>query len=188
MDSELEDSLVELTDVMSSVSSSYAIWRELTDADNRLMYEDIKEEFRDFFSTIDHANLAVVVTGLSIFFEENGNTHNLKTVLLKKTKQGRLYERRVDGWLSEIESWAPMLKKIMILRSNVFAHRGGKNSAPGFFQRAQITPNEIGELVSKAEALLAEVARAIAWDKVVLPQTREAKESTQALKRALRNA
>jgi len=127
----------ELLDIMADVSSSYAVWRELTDEACRERYEAIKTQYGDFFITIERANLAMVVNGLYMLLDGRKDTDNLQLVLERQRALGQLYEGRVDKWLEEIRSWKPLSKKIMYLRSNIFAHRGGKKrhlSSPGMLQ------------------------------------------------------
>lgn len=183
--SDIEKMVTELLDIMADVSSSYALWRELTDADNREKYETTKIAYEDFFLTIDRANLAMVVNGLYMLFESRNNTKNLQAVLRRQRSLGHLYEYRIDKWLTEINSWKPLTQKIVILRSNIFAHRGGKVTSSEFAKRAAITPDEIGELITKTERFLKEFAEAVLFNTTILPFSGQAKKSTEELMKVL---
>lgn len=188
MNASIEKTVNELLDIMTDVSASYAVWRELTDANNRERYEPTKEAYEDFFLAIDRANLAMVINGLHMLLEDKSNTDNLQAVLKRQRSLGRLYEARVDRWLGEIASWQPSIKKIILIRSNVFAHRGGKATAVEFMRQAAITPDEIGQLVRNAEALLKEFAEAVLFNVAVLPFGGQTTRSTQQVMNALRSA
>lgn len=185
MDANVEKTVNELLDIMTDVSSSYAIWRELTDADHRELYESTKNSYGDFFQAIDRANLAMVINGLYMLLEDKSNTDNLQAVLKRQRKLGRLYEARTDDWLSEIASWQPTIKKVIKLRSNVFAHRGGKATAEEFMRQAAITPNEIGLLIKNVESLLNKFAQAVLFNTVILPFSRQTTVSTKSLMNSL---
>ncbi|MBT9522308.1 MAG: hypothetical protein IV101_15650 [Dechloromonas sp.] len=171
---------------MADVSSSYAVWRELTDADNRDRYDAIKAQYGDFFITIERANLAMVVNGLYMLLEGRKDTDNLQLVLERQKKLGRLYEGRVDKWLEEIKGWKPLSQKIIYLRSNIFAHRGGKKTSSEFARHAAITPDEIGDLIERVEKLLKKFAEAVLFNTAILPFSGSAKGSTKDLMKALR--
>lgn len=160
MNQEIQKSLDELNDIMTNVSSCYAVWRELTDVVNREKYEDIKDKYEYFFMTIDYANFAMVINGLNMLFEEKQNTHNLKSVFLMQRPKGKCYESKIDQWPIILDGWSEMVRKIKILRSNIFSHRGKKGTAETFMEKAAITPDEIGKLVEKSESLLKEFTEA----------------------------
>jgi hypothetical protein len=186
MNASIEKTVNELLDIMADVSASYAVWRELTDANNRDLYESIKEGYEDFFQAIDRANLAMVINGLHMLLEDKSNTDNLQAVLKRQRSLGRLYEARVDKWLSEIASWQPSIKKVILIRSNVFAHRGGKATASEFMRQAAITPDEIGKLIRSTETLLKDFAEAVLFNVAVLPFGGQTTASTKQLMLALR--
>ena len=188
MNQEIQKSLDELNDIMANVSSSYAVWRELTDADNRPKYENIKIRYEHFITTIDYANFAVVINGLNMIFEENPKTHNLKATLMMQRALGKFYESKIDQWLDLLDSWSETVKKIIILRSNVFSHRGKKGSASDFMKKAGITPNEIGGLITKTENLLKEFTKAASLNmQIILSYCgKETKDSTRKVMLALK--
>ena len=186
MNAAVEKTVNELLDIMADVSSSYAMWRELTDANHREMYDSTKNLYEDFFQTIDRANLAMVINGLYMLLEDKLNTDNLQAVLKRQRSLGQLYEARVDKWLFEIKSWEPTIKKIIKLRSNVFAHRGGKATAAEFMRQAAITPDEIGLLIKNVESILKQFAEAVLITTVILSFPGETIISTKNLMNALR--
>ena len=151
---EVETTVRELIDIMGDVTASFSIWKELTDVQNQAAYEDTKDRYEEFFLTVDRANLAMVINGLHMLLEDKSNTHNLQSALKKQRTLGQQYEHQVDAWLSEISSWSSSIKKIIKLRSNIFAHRGGKATAAEFMRQAEITPDEIGLLIEKLNTLL----------------------------------
>ena len=185
MTSEIDRSLNEILDVMANVSASYAVWRELTDAVNRDKYESIKNQYEEFFVTIDYANFAMVVNGLNMLFEGKDNTHNIRNALLMQRKLGKLYEYRIDKWLHEVNGWKPIIKKIILLRSNVFSHRGRKGTASEFMQKAAITPDEIGSLISNAEKLLKDFHDAVSIDMTLVSFSGRIKELASEVMTAL---
>lgn len=188
MNASIEKTVDELLDIMADVSASYAVWRELTDASNRSRYESTKDAYEGFFLAVDRANLAMVINGLHMLLEDKSNTDNLQAVLKRQRSMGCLYEARVDKWLDEIASWQSSTNKITLIRSNVFAHRGGKATAAEFMRQAAITPDEIGQLIHRTEALLKEFAEAVLFNVVVLPFGDQTLLSTQQVMNALRSA
>ena len=185
--SSIEKTVHESLDIMADVSCSFSIWKELTDANNRSLYEDSKDRFEDFFFSIDRANLAMVINGLHMLLEDKSNTHNLQSVLKQQRSLGKLYEARVDAWLSEIATWESSVKKIIRLRSNVYAHRGGKATAAEFMNQAAVTPDEIESLVIKLEGILKSFAELALPNTAILPFSRSSKESTRELMAVLRS-
>jgi hypothetical protein len=187
-ESAIEATIDELLDIMKDVSSSFAILRELTDANNRDQYEAIKNSFPDFFISVDRNNIATIVNGIYMLTENRDNTKNLRVVLKKQRSLKKLYEDRIDAWLNEVHSWKPTLKKVAILRSNIFAHRGGHLTASQFAQKAGITYDELGELVGKMEKLLKTFSEMVLFNTVVLPFPGRAKEDTKELMKKLASA
>ena len=186
MTQDIKQSLDVLNDIMANVSASYAVWRELTDAVNRKNYEEIKSIYEGFFITIDYSNFAMIINGLNMLFENNSKTHNLRASLnyAKKICE-RLDENRIDQWLSQIDSWSPTTKKIIILRSNIFSHRGGKGTSNSFMKKAAITPNEIEPLISNTEYLLKEITETMTTTLIFSYTRDETKASTQDVMSAL---
>ena len=188
MNASIEKTVYELLDIMADVSASYAVWRELTDANNRERYESTKDAYEGFFLAVERANLAMVINGLHMLLEDKSNTDNLQAVLKRQRSMGRLYEADVDKWLAEIASWQSSIKKIIRIRSNVFAHRGGNTTAAEFMRQAALTPDEIAQLIRRTETLLKEFAEAVLLNVVVLPFGGQALISTQQVMNALGSA
>lgn len=185
MTKELHKAINELLGITADVSSSYAVWRELTNAENRDVYECTKQTYEDFFVTVDRSTLAMVINGLYMLLENRQDTHNLRSALQHQRSLGRIYEVRVDTWLDEVNSWKATITKIATLRSNIFAHRGGKLTSSEFAVRAGITPDEIGELIRNVETLLKAFAEATLPDIIALPFAGRTAASTRELMQTL---
>lgn len=187
MNKKIIKSLDEVNDILANVSASYAVWRELTDFENKNKYEITREQYDQFFFIIDHANFAMVVNGLNMLFEDKDNTHNIKSVLLMHRVLSGLFEASVDKWIKEIDSWAAVIKKIRMLRSNVYAHRSNKGSANDFMMRVEITPNEVGKLITSTELLMKEFTKVVGVNTSVISNSgHETRESTRKLMTDLR--
>ena len=136
-----EEQLSELERDLVKLDISYQIWRSFTDPNNRDEYLPVMEKYSLFFGSIIDAQYMSVVVALNRVLEAKQNTINLFGIRSQIESEKKINEKdllRLDLLESQLKE---KFSKLVILRSNVFAHRNKKIEISQFYSRAGLSPN-----------------------------------------------
>jgi hypothetical protein len=101
--------------------------------------------YSEFFRFDSHAQEVAYTTYLCQIFEDRSKTLNIPNVMKEARTKGisATYMTVAEKALKE---GLPIWKKLVVLRSNLFAHRSASLNYSQVFKKASITPNEIRRL------------------------------------------
>jgi|SRR6266496_2636470 len=127
----------------------YDLWLYFEDKHPPAIF-DVMEDFSEFFRFEPHAHFVAFVVHIAALFEKRRDTINLPS-LAKEMKAANLISAQgateVDALLSQAEQLA---SKVIILRSNLFAHRSATLSYADAFKKAAVTSNQLRDLTETA--------------------------------------
>lgn len=124
------------------------IWWVYDGKPSREKHLETMNRFSEFYRFEPHAHFVAMVMYLSQLFESRDETLNLPSLLKNARSVGVLKSASEQGFLI-LDSVKPLVSKVMILRSNLFAHRNAKLSYKEVFDKAKVTQDQLREL-SKA--------------------------------------
>lgn len=144
----LEEKLQKLEQVVLRARAHFDIWWVYAGAGTRPRVLPTMNEFSEFFRFDEHAHQFAFVIYLCQLLERRAKTINLGAVIAKAQASG--YPAEVTQKVSAIAGgMEPTWKKLVILRSNLFAHRTDQLGWDETFSRAGITANEIRTFTGK---------------------------------------
>jgi AbiU2 len=128
----------------------FDLWFYFEEAKARPPTLHVTEYFGEFFRFEPHAHFVAFVVHMGGLFERRHGTINLQG-LAKEMKAAELIPaqtaKEVDTLL---EKAAPLVSKVTILRSNLFAHRSASLSYAAAFEKAQVTADQLRDLTEIA--------------------------------------
>ncbi len=144
---ELKNQLEELFNMVFAAKANFEIWWIYSNADDRKIYGDALNECWESIRTTKQAHFAALILALHKLYENKPNTINIKSVkeyMVIKNLFGKEIKTEIETILTSLDE---KKKKIEILRHNVFAHQSKKLDYNEAFKRAEITPDQIRELI-----------------------------------------
>lgn len=123
----------------------YDIWWFYEGSDTYPRIRDTMNVYSAFFRYDIHAHFVSMLIHLAGLFESRGDTINFGA-LIKETEANGISKEAVDKAWALIREVADVPTKLIILRSNLFAHRGASHSYEEFFQKAKLKPDQIRDL------------------------------------------
>jgi hypothetical protein len=101
--------------------------------------------YPEFFRFDSHAHQVAYTIYLCQLFEKHPKTLNINNVL-KEAKARGVSGGNLAVAEKALQEALPIVKKLVILRHNLFAHRSGSLSYADAFKKAAVTPNQIRRL------------------------------------------
>ncbi|MHB8697735.1 MAG: AbiU2 domain-containing protein [Sulfuricaulis sp.] len=126
----------------------YDIWWLYEGADTRPQIIDAMNHYPDFFRFDSHAHFVAFVVHLAGLFETRKDTINLPGLVSELAESKLLEPSTVVEAESILSEAMTLIPKVIILRSNLFAHRSGSVSYAEAFRKADVTANQLGDLSS----------------------------------------
>jgi hypothetical protein len=121
----------------------FGLWRLTAGIDGRKLHHGVLDDHWEHLRFLEHGQLFTAVVELHSLLDADKATINLphlvKALELKKGSKPHLRKALSDA--------QPAFKRLRILRNAVYAHRTKKRSYADVFKAAQITPNQLQELV-----------------------------------------
>jgi len=123
----------------------YDVWWFYEGSDTRPEIIDTMNDYPEFFRFDSHAHFVAFVVHLAGLFEGRDDTVSIPALVSELASSNV-----VSGDIVEAESLLnearPLIPKIIILRSNLFAHRSASLTYAKAFEKADITANQLGHL------------------------------------------
>jgi hypothetical protein len=141
----LETKLDILVQITLRARCFFEFWWVYEGAPTRPKYLDAMNQYSEFFRFDTHAHQVAYTIYLCQIFESKLNTLNIRG-LLKEAKARNLSEHSIASVEQLLQEAEPILKKLVIIRSNLFAHRSLSLNYKTAFHKAAITPNQIRRL------------------------------------------
>jgi hypothetical protein len=123
----------------------YDLWRFFKDKHPPAIFDAMQECSQYFLFEIE-AQFAAFVVHLAAMFDKDRHTISLPR-LAHELKSKRLVPSAVTADVQALlDRAAPLVSKLQILRSNLFAHRSARFSYSGAFEAANVTANQLRDL------------------------------------------
>jgi hypothetical protein len=104
---------------------------------------DAMNEYPEFFRYDSHAHFVAFVVHLAGLLETRSDTVNLEALISEATATNALPGTLTSQTEPVLVGLKPLRRAVMILRSNLFAHRSSSMSYAEAFKTAAVTPNEL---------------------------------------------
>jgi HEPN superfamily AbiU2-like protein len=164
----------------------FDVWSYFEDRATRRAIIDTMDRFSEYFRFDSHAHFVAFIIHIAALFEtrKQRDTINLPD-LVKELKQSNQISAQtaaeVEALLSQAAPWVP---KVIILRSNLFAHRNAFLSYDEPFKKAAVTPGQMRELTEIALTIVNHLQRSRGVKECAFHTL--AREDTEALLKALK--
>ena len=175
--------ITDLANTIESASLHFDIWWVYKKS--RAKYVDTLNNYLNFFQTSLQAHFMSIVVELYKLFETRKDSINFSGLIKLIEKNNLLEPDTLSKTLSDKKVIEDLWKKIAILRSELFAHTRIDLSYNEIFKKAEITPNQIRDLIEKSKNLLNQISESL--DKNSYPFELKATEDTVRILENLKN-
>jgi hypothetical protein len=116
--------------------------------------------YHPFFVVAIHAHFVACVDALYSLYETRPDTHNIPQLLTKLKSDGHLSDEELASFQQRYEMLKPTWVKVGILRNNAFGHRSSTEDMSEVFQKAQLAPDDLHDLIEGTKSLLNDISYA----------------------------
>ena len=185
MSPDIDRYISELRHTITVAGLNYEIWWIYKSNNTRPGNIEAMNRYRLFFQTSIHAHFVALLVALYRLYETRNDTFNIPSLLKILREEARLPEATLNV-LEKIykEKAKPLWIKVNILRNKAFGHQSVAHTVEEVFEEAEVTPNELRDLVEATKKLLNELTHAL--DKSVHAFNLEARKDTLRLLEDLR--
>lgn len=144
-----------MIDSVNMARASYELWFTLTEDQGRPEYDEEMNDHYDFFNTIKKGHFRMMFIAISCLFDENGRTANIKK--LKKLLRVCRHDRLIQNIDNKLDPHKNLVKDIRAIRHKVIAHIQIDEFCSAVFDKRDISPNKVGELLEDCCILIKEI-------------------------------
>lgn len=126
----------------------YDIWWFYEGEDTRSQNLYTMNRYSAFFRFDSHAHFVSLVVHLAGLFECRKDTINFNTLIKEAIASGLFATEAIDSAREKITKIQDISSKLVILRSNLFAHRSGSLSYKDAFSKADVTANQLRDITA----------------------------------------
>ena len=141
----LETKLDTLIQLVLRARCFFDFWWIYEGAPTRAKNLDAMNKYSEFFRFDPHAQQVAFTVYLCQLFESKPKTLNINGAL-REAKARNLPQNTIAEVEHLLQEAEPIVKKLVIIRSNLFAHRSLSLDYKTAFEKADITPNQIRRL------------------------------------------
>lgn len=153
----VKEGFLELARTIVNASLCYDVWWTLQNAENQHRYGEIVDKYSAFFDANAGAQLVAMIVLLYQAYETRPDTQNFHSLLKRKESESNAKKFAVQV-RCEIKGVMPIWKKIARARSTVMAHLSQKNPSAQLMKDANLTSNEIRDLIRTSKSILTRIA------------------------------
>lgn len=128
----------------------YDIWWFYESAETRPTIIDTMKEYSEFFRFDPHAHFVSFIVHIAALLEKRNDTITLPSLANEMKASGLISTQEAAKADALLGQATPLASKVVILRSNLFAHRSAALSYSEAFKTADVTPNELRDLTDIA--------------------------------------
>ncbi len=174
---EIQDLTSSIRHTIMTASLNHDLWWAYRTSENRARFTKAMNEYNPVFQTAINAHFLSTVVCLYRLFETRQDTANIPKLARVLQEQGLIAEEVHDEAAAFIdEVIKPYWKKVAILRSNSFARDSLNLSNEEAFKKAEITPDQLGDLVSQTKVAFEQLTYAADRSVNAYPDASEAGE------------
>lgn len=154
MSDKIELYVSELRHTATTAWLNYEIWWVYKSADTRPEYLETMNEYTLFFQTSLHAHFVTLLVELYLLYETRADTYNIPTFLKLLNERQAVPSSTADTLNTIYAEAKPIWLKVNILRNKAFGHRSKAHSISEVFTEANVTPNDLRDLIELTRKLL----------------------------------
>lgn len=162
MDPDIEQYAKEMRHTATVAWLNYEIWWVYKSPETRPEYADTMNKYPLFFQTSLHAHFVALLMQLYHLYEKRKDTYNIPGFLKLLETRGAVDEATTIKLREAYEQIRPLWLKVCILRNNAFGHRSTAKTVDEIFAQANVTPNELRDLVEATKKILNTATQAVA--------------------------
>ncbi len=151
----------------------YGIWYVFKNEVDRPKYVDVMNKYRWFFPPSLSAHFVAMLMALSTIYDDGPNSVSLYRMLRELESAGKMDGQQRQEIEQRIRKSESIVKKILILRNNVFAHLSAKIDPFEAFEKASITMNDFRDLIHETAAILNQIGLASGYGTMNLVESSE---------------
>ncbi len=156
-----DSTIKELQDAATTAGLNYEIWWVLKSSHTRPKYIDVMNRYIGYFRVAIHAHFVATLIALYRIYETREDTHNFPTLLDRLESDGALGGNVLTSLRAQYRELKPLWVKVSILRNEGFGHRSLERGTEEVFAKADVTGNELKELVERTKSMLNELTGAL---------------------------
>ena len=154
------DNMGRLFDAIVAARLHYGIWYVYKNEIDRPKYVDVMNRYYWFFAPSISAHFVAMLMALSTLYDDGPINVSVSKLLQEIRDTGKTDEGSLREVKGRLEKTGPIVKKIMLLRNNVFAHLSVKIDPFEAFEKANITMNNFRDLIYETAAILNQMGQA----------------------------
>ena len=143
-----------LANIITSASLHYDIWWIYKERDSRAKYVNTMNQYLDFFLPSLQSHFLSAIVEIYKLFETRKDTANFPALVKLIIDNSLVKKDTQDEIQKKLKEARILWRKIAILRSELFAHSSIKLTYRAIFEKANVKPNEIKELIERSKNLL----------------------------------
>jgi hypothetical protein len=124
----------------------YDIWYFYEGEDTRPLILDTMNLYSEYFRFDVHAHFVSLIVHLAALFEVRQKTINFPGLIQEAEASILVSSAAIHEAKTLLAQAQPLRAKVVILRSNLFAHRSASLAYDETFRKAAITPNQLRDL------------------------------------------
>ena len=154
------DNMGRLFDAIVAARLHYGIWYVYKNEVDRPKYVDVMNRYYWFFAPSISAHFVAMLMALSTLYDDGPINVSISKLLQEMRDAGKADGVHLPEIKERLEKTDPIVKKIMLLRNNVFAHLSVKIDPFEAFEKANITMNNFRDLIYETAAILNQMGQA----------------------------
>ncbi|MBI3615429.1 MAG: hypothetical protein HY211_02815 [Candidatus Omnitrophica bacterium] len=149
-----EDHFGRLFDNVVAARIHYGIWYVFKNEVDRPKYVDVMNKYPWFFPPSLSAHFVAMLMALSTIYDDGPNNVSLYRVLRELESADKVDGQQRQEIEQRVKDSESIVKKILMIRNNVFAHLSAKVDPFEAFKKANITMNNFRGLIYETAAIL----------------------------------
>lgn len=154
MNVDIDTYIRELQHTVIVAALNYEIWWVFKSQDTRPKYVDTMERYSLFFQTSIHAHFVATLVALYRLYETREDTYNIPSLLRILRDQKVIDQTTLEQLKEMYDKGKPLWVKINVLRNKAFGHRSVAHTIEDVFKEAEVTHDELKQLVETTKEML----------------------------------
>jgi hypothetical protein len=150
-----------LKDTLFAAGINWDIYSVYKRDDNRVAHHDVLLRYGRFFAFSLHARFVASIIAIYRALERNASTINLYILLDAIRAAHMISEQDLQPFRQQLSSFEAVWHRVAIIRSSVFAHENRDQDSDYYFQRANLSPEQISGLINDTQSLLSSLTVAL---------------------------
>ncbi|MCK4655271.1 MAG: hypothetical protein KAU01_12585 [Candidatus Cloacimonetes bacterium] len=135
-----------LLEIIHDAHYNYCFWWKLSGPE-RPKLNNTMNRYILFFNTSIRSYFLTLIVSLYKLYDSNSKTNNFKKLLSLAKIEGTFSKKELIQLEEKFNKAQIIWEKVVILRSNYFAHLNIRFDEKNLYKQANITPNELRELI-----------------------------------------